>query len=139
MFTRVLIPCGLADPEEPALAMAARLAGADAELTLLHVIEPILGLDFEEGRDFYEPLEARARERLLALATALEPHAGALKHALVYGHRTAEIVRYAQDQGHDLIVMASRRIDAEHLEDGHWSTLSHQVAILSPCPVLLVK
>jgi hypothetical protein len=38
----------------------------------------------------------------------------------------------------DLIIMASHRIDPDR--PGHdWSSISYTVAILSPCPVLLVK
>ena len=58
--------------------------------------------------------------------------------AVVYGHRSKEIVNYAINNRIDLIIMASHRIDPDR--PGHdWSSISYAVAILAPCPVLLVK
>jgi len=58
--------------------------------------------------------------------------------AVVYGHRSKEIVNYAIENRVDLIIMASHRIDPDR--PGYdWSSISYAVAILAPCPVLLAK
>ena len=41
MFDHILVPVDLTDRNSRALAAAARLAGDDAEVTLLHVIETL--------------------------------------------------------------------------------------------------
>jgi nucleotide-binding universal stress UspA family protein len=57
---------------------------------------------------------------------------------VIYGHRTNGIIDFAVQRMADLLVMASHRIDADR--PGHdWNSISYGVAILSPCPVLLVK
>ena len=58
MFRKILVPVDLSDRHGQALEIAARLAKAsDGEVTLLHVIEMIPGLNLEEERDFYQRLE----------------------------------------------------------------------------------
>jgi nucleotide-binding universal stress UspA family protein len=47
-------------------------------------------------------------------------------------------VRYAADAGSDLIVLATHRVGAQRPE-GALGTLSHQVALLAGCSVLLVR
>jgi len=55
-----------------------------------------------------------------------------------YGNRLRQILGYADENPIDLIVMSSRRLDRADPPTG-FATLSHQVAILSQVPVLLVK
>ena len=55
-----------------------------------------------------------------------------------YGNRLREILAFAEGNPTDLIVMSSRRLDMSEKPTG-FATLSHQVAILSQVPVLLVK
>ncbi len=47
-------------------------------------------------------------------------------------------MRYAVEEGMDLIVLKSHRIDLENPSAG-WGTVSYKVGILAQCPVLLVK
>jgi universal stress protein A len=61
-----------------------------------------------------------------------------VKKNITFGNRAEEIVRFAMDHDIDLIVMASHKINPRNLNEG-WGTLSYKVAILSQCPVLLVK
>ena len=55
-----------------------------------------------------------------------------------YGNRLREILGHAEESPTDLIVMSSRRLEPSERPTG-FATLSHQVAILSQVPVLLVK
>ena len=57
---------------------------------------------------------------------------------ITYGNRAREIVSHADEHGTDLIVLASRQLDPEQPEKT-WTSISHQVAVLARCPVLLVK
>ena len=56
---------------------------------------------------------------------------------LIVGSRCGEILRAAEGDV-DLIVVSSHRVNLERRGVGA-STLSYQIAVLAPCPVLLVK
>jgi nucleotide-binding universal stress UspA family protein len=139
MFNRILVPVDLSERCVTAVEVASELAAQSrAAVVLFHVIETIEHVEFAELRSFYERLETSARKRLeefsqLFIAKGLE-----VDQVLLYGHRTKEIVDYAAGNSVDLIVMSSHRVDPG--QPGHgWSSISYAVAILAPCPVLLVK
>jgi nucleotide-binding universal stress UspA family protein len=139
MFRTILLPVDLADRHQRALDTAAALAGqAGGEVILLHVIELIPGLSMEEEKDFYARLEALARQHLEPLGQALGQRAVKWRAEIVYGRRGPDIVRYAGEQGADLVVLTAPPVDAAHLAAGLGS-LSYRVGLFAPCPVLLVK
>jgi nucleotide-binding universal stress UspA family protein len=139
MFRNVLVPTDLTDQSRPALDVARKLALEDgAGVTVLHVIET-LEIPFEELTDFYEELERKAAVHLERQAQELvEAGVESPGRVLVYGHRAEEVVKYAEANDIDLIVLCSHRIDREN-PGLNWATLSYKVAILAQCPVLLVK
>lgn len=137
MFDHVLVPVDLTDRNRRALEAAARLAGEDGEITLLHVIET-LDLPFEELEDFYERLHDRAQKEMDQMAEPLSVSGVAVIQRVCYGSRLREILGYAEEYATDVIVMSSRRLDVSDRPTA-FATLSHQVAILSQSPVLLVK
>jgi nucleotide-binding universal stress UspA family protein len=123
------------------MALACELAQQTAgELTLLHVIETIAGEDEpdEETQRFYARLEGEARQRLDEATKGLAAGPFARRSEIVFGSRARAIVDYAQEHGNDLILLSSRRVDTER-PGPDWISISHRVAILAPCPVLLVK
>ncbi len=139
MFKEILVPVDLTDTHGHALDIARELAGQDrGQITLLHVVELIAGLSQEEGKDFYNRLENKARQHVETLAARLAAHKMACKSEVAFGNRAVEILRYAQQNGTDLIVLTSHRIDLQQGVAG-LGTLSHKVGILAACPVLLVK
>jgi nucleotide-binding universal stress UspA family protein len=139
MFQKILVPVDLTDVHQPALDIAARLAqGSTGAVTLLHVIEVIAEVWAGEDRDFYDRLEQKARDHLARLGQYLGARAVPRREEVVFGHRAPEIVRYAAEEGIELIVLKSHRIDLENPSAG-WGTVSYKVSILAQCPVLLVK
>jgi len=139
VFEKILVPVDLSDTHQQALEIAARLAGESrGQVTLLHVVEVIPGLWVEEERDFYDRLEAAARDQLSRLGRQLEEMHIPRREEIIFGNRAEEIVRYAMEAGVDLIVLSSHRIDLKNPGAG-WGTLSYKIGILSQCPVLLVK
>jgi universal stress protein A len=139
MFSRLLVPLDFTDQNEPAIAIAIETARRDgAEVTLLHVIETIDHMDFDEMSDFYRRLETRAAAKL---AVITERFAGAgvrARYEIVFGKRAQSILQQAASDKTDLIVLSSHRVDREHPALG-LGTISYQVAIVARCPVLLVK
>jgi len=137
MFQHVLVPVDLTDRNRRALDTAARLAGEDGEVTLLHVIET-LDLPFDELEDFYQRLHDRAHVGMDQMAEPLSVSGLTVIQRVSYGSRLREILSYAEQNLTDLIVMSSRRLEPSEAPTG-FATLSHQVAILSQIPVLLIK
>jgi nucleotide-binding universal stress UspA family protein len=139
MFQRILVPVDLSEKSLSALDAAQQLAAqSKATVILLHVIETIEHIAFEEMKPFYSRLETSAREGLEEFSERFVASKIQVEREVVYGHRTKQIVEYAIRSRADLIVLASHRIDPDR--PGHdWSSISYAVAILSPCPVLLVK
>lgn len=138
MFKRILLPVDLGEESSRAVGIAKEYAQGGSNVTLLHVIETVDNIPFEEMKDFYSRIEKSAKAKMEKLAAALGQEVGPVKEAIVYGHRVQAIVDYAGEHHSDLIVMASRRFDPSSPARG-WATISHRVAILSSCPVLLVK
>ena len=139
MFQRILVPVDLTSKSLAAVDLAYEFATQfRAEVILLHVIETIEHVQFEELKPFYQRLENSARNGLVEFSERFVANKMKVDQALVYGHRSKEIIDYVAENRIDLIIMASHRIDPDR--PGHdWSSISYTVAILSPCPVLLVK
>jgi len=139
MFQKILVPVDLTQTHGRSLEIAAELAGAGrGEVTLLHVIELIAGMEVEEEKEFYGRLEQAADEHMRRLGQVLGAKKGQWGARVRYGNRAQEIVRHAVESATDLIVLTSHKIDPGQ-PGGGWGTLSYKVGILSPCPVLLVK
>ena len=139
MFKNILVPTDFLDDNQHALEIAARLCSMDSgKICLLHVIEVIQNTTFEEFEDFYSSLEKRSFEGLNAIIDRLNLTETAVVPQVVYGNRTHEIVRYAEENNVDLIIMKSHKVDLEERSQG-WGTISYKVSILAQCPVLLVK
>jgi len=141
MFSDVLVPVDLTAKNRTAVDVAGELAtqaGAAGRVTLLHVIETIDHVPFEELEDFYSTLQEKAEAGLAELAASLPPLPAEVRQRVVFGHRARAIVEYAEEAECDLVVLSSHRVDPERRGED-WATLSHKVAILAPCPVLLVK
>ena len=91
---------GLIRPAPTSLGNRRALAKAsDGEVTLLHVIEIIPGLNPEEERDFYQRLEQAALDHLTRLGRNLAEQQVPRREEIVYGNRAHEIVRYAMETG----------------------------------------
>lgn len=139
MFKHILIPLDFTEKNDPAIAIVRQMARSSAaRITLLHVIEAFEGVADEEMQEFYQTLEGRARRSLTRLQLDLSHEEIEAETAIAFGKRTEEIVRSAEEMAIDLIVMSSRKLDlAAPMQP--WPTISHKVAVFSPCPVLLVR
>lgn len=139
MFRSILLPVDLTDENEAAVSAALGVLGeAGGKATVLHVIETIADADFEDMEDFYQRLEEKARTGMRDLAQPLEAAGLEVDQQVIYGKRAPDIVAFAQEHEIELIVMSSHPLDPEN-PTAVWGSISHQVAILARCPVLLVK
>lgn len=138
-FSKILVPLDLSRRGESAIRMALDLADPDRGVVwLLHVIETIEVADDGELQAFYSDLETKARTSLKAWIDELDSGGAKIEPVIVYGHRAREILRHAEELGCDLIVLSSHRIDRDHPAGGI-GTISHQVALVCECPVLMMR
>jgi nucleotide-binding universal stress UspA family protein len=141
MFRKILVPVDFTDKNEAALSSAIDIAGrseGESEITLLHVIETIEHIEFDEMADFYRGLETRAAARLFAMEERFKEAGVHVRNDILYGKRAETIVRYAEDHNMDLMILSSHKVDRDHPALG-WGTISYRIAIVARCPVLLVK
>ena len=138
MFRHILVPVDLTEKNVRAVEAAGELARAvRGRITPLHVIET-LDVPRDELRDFYQRLEEKAGRHLAELGRPLDQAGVAVEQRVTFGKRVPEIVVQARDLAVDLIILASHRLDPDNAARG-FLTISHQVAILAPCPVLMLK
>ncbi len=139
MFEHILLPVDLSENNGATLDAAAELAQMHgASVTLLHVIEAIEDVPSEELEDFYSELTRNAQVTLLGWAERLSGKGLEVDIRIATGRRAREIVEQAERESCDLIVMATHHVDTEHPAGGV-GTISHQVAMLAPCAVMLVR
>jgi nucleotide-binding universal stress UspA family protein len=137
LFRHILCPVDFTDKNTSALDVVYAML-PQSRVTLLHVIERIEYAEDEETQQFYNGLEEKARERLAEMAQRFVDAGRSIETHTIFGRRGPEIVRYAIDADVDLVVLSSHKIDRQQLTGG-WATLSYQISILCPFPVLLVK
>ena len=138
-FHHLLVPADLTERTEKALQLADKLAvPGTSRITLVHVVETIDGMRFDELRPFYRRLEKKAHTAMTQLARRVVEGRGQVESAVVYGRRAEEIVNFAAAHDADLIVLASHRVNPSRV-NRDWGTISYKVGILAQCPVLLVK
>jgi universal stress protein A len=139
MFTKLLVPVDLTDRHGPALEAAAQLAGSHkAEITLLHVIELLHGSSREEDAAFYDRLEQKAAAHLARLLSGLRERGLVGRSQILFGSPLPSILRHAEREGSDLIVLSSHAVDLSRPDAG-WETMSYAIGVAARCPVLLVK
>jgi universal stress protein A len=138
-FQHILVPVDFTEKNLAALDVAFELAVANhARVTLLHVIETMAVETDAELEQFYATLQTRADSELEAMAQRFVEAKIATDRKIRFGQRLNEIVGDSADRKADLIVMSSHKPDLQKPMQT-WATLSYQVSVLCPCPVLLVK
>lgn len=138
MFRNILVPVDITPKNRRAVEVARDLAGASGgRVTLLHVIET-LDLPFEELKEFYDRLQEQATRDMEDLSRPLRDAGVPFQGQVLFGERGRKIVDFATREESDLIVLDSHRVEPDKPGRGI-TTLSYRVAILAPCPVLLVK
>jgi len=140
-FQHILVPVNLTAKNRPALDIAFDFAVREqARVSLLHVVETLdTGSEPDAELDvFYSRLEQRATSELDSLAQRFVESRVEVEQKIHFGKVTPSIVQFAVDHGVDLIILSSHTIDPERPAKS-LSTVSYQVSILCPCPVLMVK
>jgi len=141
---RILCPVDFSENSDHAMRYAAALAGTfEAELTLLHVVAPMVAAlpgetalpDMLQAN--IDELTDACRERLEKTVGTLAASGLTVQHKVINGVPFIEIIRYARETETDLIVMGTHgRTGIGHLIIG---SVAERVVRKAPCPVLTVK
>lgn len=138
MYERILVGAAFDELGELAASQAQQLAQlCGAHVTLLHIIESIGDEPGDaELEEFYSALQAKAAERLRAMAARFEEVGVDASSEIRIGVRWKALLEYADDDDSDLIVLGSRVMDKENPQLG---TTSHQVFFASSRHLLIVR
>lgn len=139
VYSKILLVVDLGEGSDMIGRQARELAMAcGAELSLLHVVEYVpvepMGETLLPAVQIEEELVQRATERLAQFAAKLELESA--PRTVASGNIKAEIVRLAEEQGVDLIVLGSReRHGLSVLVNFTEDTVLHA----APCDVLAIR
>ena len=140
----ILVPTDFSDTSAVAMNYAIALAESmDACLHVLHVLDNPLAYAWgaeafiEPPADYYERIEKSARERINRVLSEQQKARFKAQIELCTGSPFAEILRYAEEQAIDLIVMGTHgRGAVAHMLLG---SVAEKVVRKAPCPVLTVR
>jgi nucleotide-binding universal stress UspA family protein len=96
--------------------------------------QPVHG---EIGLGLVQPAGTETEKKLGALCQEISFELGSCKNKLLRGKPAAEIVRYAKEEGIDLLVMSSHGLSG--LEHAIFGSTAEKVLRESPCNVFIVK
>jgi nucleotide-binding universal stress UspA family protein len=138
---RILCPVDFSPASSLAIEYAASLANqADARLTVLHVIElPVDPGDTPppDFHDYRQRVVTRARERMSHTVTDRIRQTAEIDELFLVGSSYKEILRVAQDQFADLIVMGVQGRGAVDLM--FFGSTTNHVVRQAACPVLTIR
>lgn len=139
MYKHILVPLGLSELNPVVLDKAVELVSTDqAKVTLMHVVQAFDSETDEETERFYKEIEHKAEHHLQKAGELMLQKGVSSNHIISIGDKAAEVLRYIEAEAVDLIVIESHQIDKNKPMEGLGS-FSHQIAVLSPCSVLLVR
>jgi len=139
MFHKILVAIDGSPASEKALATAVDLAARyQADLIAISVAEvpQVVGL-VDEVEELRQSAEAQLREIGAAAVEYARSRGVAMRSVVMRGHATDAIVRYAESQGVNLIVLGQHghsRISRFFL-----GSTTDRVSEHSPCSVMIVK
>ncbi len=140
---KILAPTDFSEISLETLGTAAELARHfGAELEVLHVIPTVPALPSDPHYNFEVPAyqEALRAEAEKRLAETIRSRVGGeipTRPRVSYGEPAREIVRVAEDDGADLIVIATHGLTGwQHLVFG---SVAERVVRLAACPVLTIR
>lgn len=136
-FRHLLIPVDFSEEDEPLLELVLRAIDRP-RVTLLHVVEALESEAEDDLDEFYGMLRTNAERRMAALVGRFRTAGFDVAEQVHVGRRAGEILRASAAGEFDLVVMRSRRVDPARLDEA-WRAMAHQVTVLCPCPVLLLK
>ena len=142
-FKKILVTTDFSENSFFAIPYAVDLAQKyDAEITLLHVIEPIIApADFAWGSYNLTEIEQKTRDyaeaNLDKLISEHFPETMAVKKHLAFGTPFKEVIQYASDENFSLIIISTHGLAG--LSYVLFGSTTEKIVRKSPVPVLTVR
>ncbi|MGB2984193.1 MAG: universal stress protein [Candidatus Bipolaricaulia bacterium] len=139
-FKRILCPTDFSEPSHAGIKAAVEMAERfSAELILMHVVGSIPALDTPEGIPSFDVAAYQreltgSAERCLEERQAKVPESVPTRTLVTHGEAGHEIVRVAEEEGVDLIVMATH--GATGWRHKIFGTVAEKVVRTAHCSVL---
>jgi len=141
-FERILCPTDFSEPACTGIVAAGEMAKRfSAELILMHAVGPIPALDTPAGISSFDVAAYQreltgSAERYLEERRAKVPEGVPVRTLVTHGEAGHEIVRVAEEEGVDLIVMATH--GATGWRHRIFGTVTEKVVRTAHCSVLTV-
>ncbi|MBA3036073.1 MAG: universal stress protein [Desulfobacterium sp.] len=138
-FKNILVPTDLTEKSKKVFDIAISMITKDmGKITLIHIIEMIEGIEDEDMSSFYKKLSIRARKKMDEVVLDYKDRGLTINTEIIIGKRVPEIIRIVHERSIDLIILKSHKIEEVCAGEG-WATISYKIAIMAPCPVMIVK
>jgi nucleotide-binding universal stress UspA family protein len=142
MYSRILVPLDGSEVAELALVHAMELAlKLDLEVVMLHVYEPDEGGQVAMREAYMERVAERMRRGLQMPESKdrqqEQPPSMNVRTSLIEGHTAEQIVRYAETNGIDVIVMATHGYSG--IKRWRLGSVADKVLRASSIPIWLVR
>ena len=140
---RVLVPTDFSDSAKHAFTYGVSFAREyKAELVLLHVVENLtVGYASDlfpvPMAEVFQEISGYAKTELAKLAEEAKQKGVAVTELVAQGKPSAEIIRYAADNGVDMIVLGTH--GKGMLDQALFGSTTERVVRRAPCPVLTVR
>jgi nucleotide-binding universal stress UspA family protein len=140
---KLLVPTDFSESARHALTYGTSFAREyGAELTLLHVVENLtVGYASDlfpvPMAEVFQEISGYAKAELAKLAEVTREKDVAVVEQVVQGKPSAEIIRFAQEQKIDMIVLGTH--GKGMLDQALFGSTTERVVRRAPCPVLTVR
>jgi nucleotide-binding universal stress UspA family protein len=139
MFKRILLA---SDGSEHALRATEKTISltdhlTEVQVTIVYVIDSSTSKADVLSAEGKEAIEARRKERLAETEHLLREAEVSFETQVIRGEPGPSIVRYAQENDMDLVVIGSRGLNV--LQEMVLGSVSHKIAKRTHCPVMIVK
>ncbi len=136
MYKTILVPIDLAHPEKgkPMIGIALNIADENARIILVNVMEEIPGYAaIELPSSLFVDAQKHAEEKLKAIAVAAGIKSD---YAVMSGSAHNSILRFAEEQNVDLIIVGSHK---PGLQDYFLGSTAARVVRHAKCTVLVAR
>jgi nucleotide-binding universal stress UspA family protein len=140
---KLLVPTDFSESARHALTYGVSFAREyGAELTLLHVVENLtVGYASDlfpvPMAEVFQEISGYAKAELAKLAEVAREKQVSVVEEVVQGKPSAEIIRFAQEQAIDMIVLGTH--GKGMLDQALFGSTTERVVRRAPCPVLTVR
>ncbi|GAB7386939.1 universal stress protein [Bacillaceae bacterium] len=140
--SRILVAYDGSDLSKKALETAVKLAKSDekVEIDVVAVFDPPVALasyGIYNAGEILNEIRKEMEESFAHVEEQLKGLPNKWRTLILEGHPAEMIVRYARENGCDLIVMGSRGLSG--IKEFFLGSVSHYVTQRAQCPVLIVK